>query len=202
VRWSQLVEIRDQIAWQGDPGNKAQPAQKLEKPVVRLLIASRLGSREANAQSSVIALLQISFHRVEDTGVPRYEEDGTFAGFMGSAIDVSARKRNVFAQDDDALRMVFALTERERQVLVLIAEGKSTKEAAAQLGISYKTADSHRSPRGGTVLRQSSAPHLRNPPLIELKVPLCLRVSRLVRRPRRSNQSGRHFRGFGPSFWY
>ena len=41
--------------------------------------------------------------------------------------------------------MVFALTERERQVLVLIAEGKSTKEAAAHLGISYKTADSHRS---------------------------------------------------------
>jgi PAS domain S-box-containing protein len=82
---------------------------------------------------------------VEDTGVPRYEEDGTFAGFMGSAIDVSARKRNVFTPDDDAVRMVFALTERERQVLVLIAEGKSTKEAAAQLGISYKTADSHRS---------------------------------------------------------
>jgi two-component system response regulator NreC len=28
---------------------------------------------------------------------------------------------------------------------VLIADGKSTKEAAATLGISYKTADSHRS---------------------------------------------------------
>jgi len=82
---------------------------------------------------------------VEDTGVPRYEEDGDFAGFMGSAIDVSTRKRNIFTPDDDAVRMVFALTERERQVLVLIAEGKSTKEAAAQLGISYKTADSHRS---------------------------------------------------------
>jgi PAS domain S-box-containing protein len=82
---------------------------------------------------------------VEDTGVPRYEENGDFAGFMGSAIDVSTRKRNIFTPDDDAVRMVFALTERERQVLVLIAEGKSTKEAAAQLGISYKTADSHRS---------------------------------------------------------
>lgn len=82
---------------------------------------------------------------VEDTGAPRYEEDGNFAGFIGSAIDVSARKRNVFTPDEEAIRMVFALTERERQVLVLIAEGKSTKEAAAQLGISYKTADSHRS---------------------------------------------------------
>ena len=44
-----------------------------------------------------------------------------------------------------AVSGVLALTERERQVLVLIANGKSTKEAAAQLGISYKTADSHRS---------------------------------------------------------
>ena len=82
---------------------------------------------------------------VEDTGVPRFEEDGHFAGYMGSAFDVSARKRGIFTPDEEAVRMVFALTERERQVLVLIAEGKSTKEAAAQLGISYKTADSHRS---------------------------------------------------------
>jgi two-component system, NarL family, response regulator NreC len=36
------------------------------------------------------------------------------------------------------------LTSRERQVLQLIAEGKSTKEAASILGISAKTAESHR----------------------------------------------------------
>jgi len=36
------------------------------------------------------------------------------------------------------------LTPRERQVLQLISEGKTTKEAAAILGISTKTADSHR----------------------------------------------------------
>lgn len=36
------------------------------------------------------------------------------------------------------------LTPRERQVLQLVAEGKSTKQAAAILGISVKTADSHR----------------------------------------------------------
>jgi rsbT co-antagonist protein RsbR len=37
------------------------------------------------------------------------------------------------------------LTSRERQVLQLVGEGKSTKEAAAQLGIAVKTAESHRS---------------------------------------------------------
>ena len=37
------------------------------------------------------------------------------------------------------------LTPRERQILQLIAESKSTKQIARILGISYKTAESHRS---------------------------------------------------------
>jgi PAS domain S-box-containing protein len=81
---------------------------------------------------------------MEGTGVPRIEDE-TFFGFMGSAADVSLRRSNAFTPDDDAVRLVFSLTERERQILVLIADGKSTKEAALRLGISYKTADSHRS---------------------------------------------------------
>ena len=36
------------------------------------------------------------------------------------------------------------LTSRERQVLQLIAEGKSTKDVASVLGVSVKTAESHR----------------------------------------------------------
>lgn len=38
-----------------------------------------------------------------------------------------------------------SLTPREREVLVLIAEGMSSKEIAVELGVSPKTADSHRS---------------------------------------------------------
>jgi PAS domain S-box-containing protein len=82
---------------------------------------------------------------VEQTGVPRYEAEGEFNGFMGTAVDIDDRKHGVYTPDDAAVRMVFSLTERERQVLVLIATGKSTKHAALELGISYKTADSHRS---------------------------------------------------------
>ena len=37
------------------------------------------------------------------------------------------------------------LTPRETEVLKLIAEGLSTKQIAAQLGVSFKTAASHRS---------------------------------------------------------
>lgn len=36
------------------------------------------------------------------------------------------------------------LSARERQVLQLVSEGKSTREAAEQLGVSVKTAESHR----------------------------------------------------------
>jgi PAS domain S-box-containing protein len=84
------------------------------------------------------------FRWMEGTGMPRFEEEAFF-GFMGSAADVTARRSSVFTPDDEAVRLVFSLTDRERQVLVLIADGKSTKEAALRLGISYKTADSHRS---------------------------------------------------------
>jgi DNA-binding NarL/FixJ family response regulator len=42
------------------------------------------------------------------------------------------------------------LTPRERQVLQLVAEGKTTKEVATLLGISVKTAESHR----GRIMRK------------------------------------------------
>jgi PAS domain S-box-containing protein len=82
---------------------------------------------------------------VEDSGTPRWQGDGSFAGYLGVVTDITDRRRGTFTPDEESRRLVLALTERERQVLVLIAEGKSTKEAAARLGISYKTADSHRS---------------------------------------------------------
>jgi DNA-binding NarL/FixJ family response regulator len=39
---------------------------------------------------------------------------------------------------------LYRLTSRERQILQLIAEGKTTKEAAIELGISIKTAETYR----------------------------------------------------------
>src|SRR5664279_1366737 len=71
---------------------------------------------------------------IENAGSPLIE-DTVFVGFMGTAMDVSDRRSSMFTPDRESVRLVFALTERERQVLVLIAGGKSTKEAAVQLGI-------------------------------------------------------------------
>jgi PAS domain S-box-containing protein len=46
--------------------------------------------------------------------------------------------------DWEARRQLATLSARERQVLEMIAEGRSTKAIAESLTISYKTADSHR----------------------------------------------------------
>jgi DNA-binding NarL/FixJ family response regulator len=55
-----------------------------------------------------------------------------------SGVVVDAVRSKVTMPDEDPL------TARERQVLKLVAEGYSTKECATILGVSVKTADSHR----------------------------------------------------------
>jgi PAS domain S-box-containing protein len=82
---------------------------------------------------------------VENRGAPYYNGEGRLGGFTGAVMDADLRHGAYYTPDEESIRVVFSLTEREREVLVLIAQGLSTKKAAAQLGISYKTADSHRS---------------------------------------------------------
>ena len=80
---------------------------------------------------------------VADCGAPRREPDGEFAGYVGSVMEIAAPQTRPLPEAAVPSNGN-PLTPRERQVLKLIAEGKSTKAVAATLGISYKTADSHR----------------------------------------------------------
>ncbi len=77
---------------------------------------------------------------IVDTGVPRVSAAGSFAGYIGSCIVITDTLQ---ARAGRAGPMPI-LTGREVEVLTLVAEGRSTKETAQILGISYKTADSHR----------------------------------------------------------
>jgi DNA-binding NarL/FixJ family response regulator len=54
-------------------------------------------------------------------------------------VDRTRRSSNATAD----LRRLSSLTERERQVLALVAEGRSQKQIAADLSISVKTVGSH-----------------------------------------------------------
>ena len=47
-------------------------------------------------------------------------------------------------ETDSEKRATDALTEREKEILIMIAEGGSTKEIAFNLGLSIKTIDAHR----------------------------------------------------------
>jgi PAS domain S-box-containing protein len=73
---------------------------------------------------------------VRDAGTAQFGKDGGFVGYLGSCVEIPGPARAIGASP---------LTAREVQVLALVADGNSTKGIAALLGISYKTADSHRS---------------------------------------------------------
>ena len=81
------------------------------------------------------------YHQVEQSGHPWFESNGQAGGYVGRLAVVSAREERIRS----TVRELAILSARERQVLELIANGYATKEAACKLGISYKTADSHRS---------------------------------------------------------
>jgi len=76
------------------------------------------------------------------------------AGSLVEAIQALAEQRPYFTSKvasavlkgylNPATRDTPTLTPREREIVQLVAEGKSTKEVAERLKISLKTADTHR----------------------------------------------------------
>jgi len=72
-------------------------------------------------------------------GIDTVLEGGTYFGPV-----VAAMLRDVLVNPEGARSTADILTPREREVLQLIAESYSTKQVAAKLGVSVKTADNHR----------------------------------------------------------
>jgi two-component system response regulator NreC len=93
-------------------------------------------------------------HEALEAGVKGYVLKNQVAGELILAIQRVSRgefylspgisRAVVEAYRSKSERPADPLTVRERQVLQLIAEGKSTKDAASLLSISVKTAESHR----------------------------------------------------------
>ena len=78
---------------------------------------------------------------VFDTGVPRYLSDGTFAGYIGSAIDITDRKR---AEDDrrDALAREHAAraeAETSKRRAALLAEASNVLASRLDYAITLQT---------------------------------------------------------------
>jgi two-component system response regulator NreC len=84
---------------------------------------------------------------VEDAravGVRAVVSKGRSAAELVQAIEAVAQGRDLALLSPSAGRGTHLLTPRERQVLRLIALGRSTKQVAGALGVSFKTAESHR----------------------------------------------------------
>jgi DNA-binding NarL/FixJ family response regulator len=133
------------VAMPGLGGLEATLELRRELPGVRVLVLTQYDDREyvarflkagvsgyvlKKAAGSELAAAIRSVHRgglVLDPQVARDAMDGMAARPDGAAQDPYD-----------------ALTEREKQVLKLVAEGASSKEVAAVLGMSVKTAMTHR----------------------------------------------------------
>ncbi|MDM0109009.1 response regulator [Variovorax sp. J22R24] len=64
---------------------------------------------------------------------------------INEALSRDAAVRSVATRDDSYLRMLDALTEREREVMQLAVQGLPSKVIAQRLGISHRTVELHRS---------------------------------------------------------
>lgn len=93
--------------------------------------AMRLGAKAYILKSEALNEIQVALRKVVAGDVY------ISVGFLGTLIVQWLQNREKEEESE-------ALSLRERQVLKLIAEGHSTKEIAALLDISPKTADSHR----------------------------------------------------------
>ena len=81
-----------------------------------------------------------AFEELADA-ITRVAENDTFIAPKISGFDPAELTRK---EDGGELLMRPRLSEREREVLQLMAEGKGTKEIAADLGVSAKTIETHR----------------------------------------------------------
>jgi two-component system response regulator FixJ len=63
---------------------------------------------------------------------------------ISSLFDDPTVKRFVASAEDDAVERINRLTEREKQILALITDGKLNKVTAHILGISQRTVENHR----------------------------------------------------------
>ena len=99
-----------------------------EMPVV-------LVSADRTSPSDVVAGLLVG---ADDYAAESMDAD-EFIARVRRLVDRTRRTSNATAD----LRRLSSLTERERQVLALIAEGRSQKQIATELGISVKTVGSH-----------------------------------------------------------
>lgn len=124
-------------------GREATAAITQQYPEVRVIILSM----HTDQEDVVAALLAGAVGYV-----PKFASDGELKQAIEAVMSgqtylsphVSHHLAAYIRQEEQAPHKVEPLTPRQQEVLKLIADGRSTKEIAADLNISIKTAEAHR----------------------------------------------------------
>jgi DNA-binding NarL/FixJ family response regulator len=113
-----------------------------QMPKLKILVFSAYSSRE-RVQAALKAGVNGIVHK--NASITELEEGiqrvANGESFMSGQILEILRDLMLHPEMTDSLEK---LTTREREILQLVAEGNTTKDIAAKLGISVKTADTHR----------------------------------------------------------
>ena len=98
-----------------------------------------LNGADAGRLSEAVAAMNVAGHKARGLNFDATDEQAVVAAF--AALD--ARNRTETARAGRDARMA-KLTQREREILDLVAEGLSTKEIARALDVSPRTVETHR----------------------------------------------------------
>ena len=168
-----LIEMIESVDVVGEAGNGAEALRSIEKlnPHIVLLditmpdmngleVLQRITSRFFGVRVIILTLHEAREYAVQALhfGAAGFIPKSAAAAELKDAIEmVMQGKTYVSAQtpqqtaarvvlnDDKQRELLDRLTPRQREILVRIAEGQSTKEIARALDISVKTVESHRS---------------------------------------------------------
>ena len=114
-----------------------------ELPLTRTVALSkhhdrRFVARMLKAGAAAYLIKECAFDELTDAiGTVMRGRKYLGAGIAGTVIDL-------LQEVDEPESTLAALTDREREVLQLLAEGRTTKEIAGAFGVSVKTVDTHR----------------------------------------------------------
>lgn len=130
----------------GMSGFEAVRQSRSQFPDIPILVVS-MHADEAYVNKALVAgaagyLLKGSSKSELETAVRTVCSGGTYLAPAISSAVISALGRKAEAASEKSPADV--LTLRQREVLRLVAEGKSSKQIAAQLGVTTKTVEAHR----------------------------------------------------------